>query len=103
MQITLKLKLNLKLKLILRLGLNLNSTLTLTLRIKDRRYAGYQQQDASEFLAKLLEGLSEDLNRVQGDKPYVQDPDDDGRSDFTLAKEHWERHLAREDHPVSAV
>ena len=61
------------------------------------------QQDASEFLAKLLEGLSEDLNRVQGDKPYVQDPDDDGRSDFTLAKEHWERHLAREDHPVSAV
>ena len=37
-------------------------------------FAGFGQQDASEFLQQLLEGLGEDLNRVE-DKPYVENPD----------------------------
>ena len=69
----------------------------------DNRYRGYMQQDASEFLAKLLEGLSEDLNGIEGDKPYIPDPDEDGRTDWDLANEHWQRNLQRENHPITAI
>jgi ubiquitin carboxyl-terminal hydrolase 6/32 len=50
------------------------------------RFNGFQQHDAQEFLAFLLDGLHEDLNRVQN-KPYVELKDSDGRSDEIVAKE----------------
>jgi ubiquitin C-terminal hydrolase len=53
------------------------------------------QQDAHELLACLLDGLSEDLNRVL-QKPYVEMPDSDGRCDADLADEWWRKHLYRE-------
>ena len=58
------------------------------------QFSGYNQQDAQELLAFLLDGLHEDLNRVKV-KPYVEEKDAAGRTDADVAKEHWENHLAR--------
>ena len=66
-------------------------------------FAGFEQQDASEFLAKLLEGLGEDLNRVEH-KPYVEMPAaDEATPDHALAAAAWTNHVRREDHPVTAA
>lgn len=37
-------------------------------------FSGYQQQDSQEFLLFLLDGLQEDLNRIDK-KPYIEKPD----------------------------
>ncbi|CAH0480481.1 unnamed protein product [Peronospora belbahrii] len=58
-------------------------------------FRGNDQQDAQELLAFLLSGLSEDLNRIQ-DKPFIEQPDSDGRYDADLADEWWRNHLRRE-------
>jgi ubiquitin carboxyl-terminal hydrolase 6/32 len=58
-------------------------------------FRGTEQQDAQELLAFLLSGLSEDLNRIH-EKPYVEQPDSDGRFDGDLADEWWRNHLRRE-------
>lgn len=58
-------------------------------------FRGNDQQDAQELLAFLLSGLSEDLNRIH-DKPYIEQPDSDGRYDGDLADEWWRNHLRRE-------
>lgn len=58
-------------------------------------FRGNDQQDAQELLAFLLSGLSEDLNRIT-EKPYVDQPDSDGRYDSDLADEWWRNHLRRE-------
>ena len=58
------------------------------------RFSGYQQQDSSEFLSFLLDGLHEDLNRVHK-KPATQPVESNGRKDEVVAKEAWERHLQR--------
>lgn len=50
------------------------------------RFNGYQQHDAQELLAFLLDGLHEDLNRVH-DKPYVELSDSEGRPDNVVAQE----------------
>ena len=50
------------------------------------RFNGFQQHDSQELLAFLLDGLHEDLNRVQN-KPYVELKDSDGRPDEIVAKE----------------
>lgn len=47
------------------------------------QFSGYQQQDSQEFLAFLLDGIHEDLNRVKK-KPYVEVKDADGRPDEVL-------------------
>jgi len=44
------------------------------------QFSGHEQHDAQELLSYLLSGLSEDLNRVV-EKPYVEQPDSDGRLD----------------------
>ena len=43
----------------------------------------------------LMEGLGEDLNRVRT-KPYIENPDSNGRPDAVVAEEWWTAHLARE-------
>ncbi|OLY83986.1 putative ubiquitin carboxyl-terminal hydrolase 12 [Smittium mucronatum] len=60
------------------------------------QFAGYQQQDAPEFLSFFLDGLHEDLNRIY-DKPYIEIPDSDGRSDSVVADEQWEIYKKRND------
>eukprot|EP00934_Nitzschia_sp_Nitz4_P003844 Nitzschia sp. Nitz4//scaffold66_size103028//37925//43391//NITZ4_004496-RA/size103028-snap-gene-0.138-mRNA-1//-1//CDS//3329556344//3834//frame0 len=58
-------------------------------------FSGNEQHDAQELLAFLLDGLSEDLNRIVN-KPYIQAPDSDGRPDSELADIWWSNHLKRE-------
>lgn len=64
-------------------------------------FSGYLQQDSQEFLAFLLDGLHEDLNRVIN-KPYVEKPElslSDDVDDITvikkLAQDTWNAHLQR--------
>ena len=59
-----------------------------------QHFAGFQQQDAQELLAFLLDGLHEDLNRV-AEKPYVELKDSEGRPDLVVASEAWENHVLR--------
>lgn len=47
---------------------------------KQTQFAGYAQHDAQEFMAFLLDGLHEDVNRVRR-KPYVESKDSNGRPD----------------------
>uniref|UniRef100_A0A8C7MP25 ubiquitinyl hydrolase 1 n=1 Tax=Oncorhynchus kisutch TaxID=8019 RepID=A0A8C7MP25_ONCKI len=63
---------------------------------KASQFTGYAQHDAQEFMAFLLDGLHEDLNRIQN-KPYTETVDSDGRLDEVVADEAWQRHKMRND------
>uniref|UniRef100_A0A8C6NTW8 ubiquitinyl hydrolase 1 n=1 Tax=Nothobranchius furzeri TaxID=105023 RepID=A0A8C6NTW8_NOTFU len=63
---------------------------------KASQFTGYAQHDAQEFMAFLLDGLHEDLNRIQT-KPYTETVDSDGRLDEVVAEEAWQRHKMRND------
>ncbi|KAK7476332.1 hypothetical protein BaRGS_00032450, partial [Batillaria attramentaria] len=63
---------------------------------KASQFTGFAQHDSQEFLAFLLDGLHEDLNRVQ-DKPYTATVDSDGRPDEVVANEAWEVYRKRND------
>ncbi|KAJ2156060.1 hypothetical protein GGF46_005435 [Coemansia sp. RSA 552] len=63
------------------------------------QFRGYNQQDAPEFLAFLLDGLHEDLNRIVH-KPYIEVPDADGRPDAEVANEQWDIYKRRNDSVV---
>ena len=58
------------------------------------QFRGYEQHDAQELLVFLLDGLHEDLNRVSK-KPYVEDPEGDGRPEEVVAAEAWKCYLLR--------
>ena len=63
------------------------------------QFSGYQQHDSQEFLAFLLDGLHEDLNRVFK-KPYFEKPDWEGGGDMELvelAKKNWDGYISRND------
>ncbi|XP_030925271.1 ubiquitin carboxyl-terminal hydrolase 8-like [Quercus lobata] len=60
------------------------------------QFSGYNQHDSQEFLAFLLDGLHEDLNRVKC-KPYIEAKGLEDRPDEEAAEEHWKNHLARND------
>ncbi|ETO06801.1 ubiquitin specific peptidase 15 [Reticulomyxa filosa] len=61
-------------------------------------FEGHEQHDSQEALQALLTGIHEGLNRVKVsfEKPYVPIEDSNGRPDETVAKEHWECHMQRE-------
>lgn len=69
-------------------------------------FSGYGQQDSQEFLLFLLDGLQEDLNRIQK-KPYIEKPDstDEMVNNPTALKEMaakcWEIYKARNDSVVT--
>lgn len=58
------------------------------------RFSGYAQQDSSELLSFLLDGLHEDLNRVHS-KPATNVVESNGRADAIVAAEAWETYLQR--------
>lgn len=69
--------------------------------IRDQ-FAGNEQHDAHELLTFLLDGLSEDLNLVPS-KPYIENPDSDGRPDHELADIWWHNHMKRDRSFVQAL
>ncbi|THV05573.1 UCH-domain-containing protein [Dendrothele bispora CBS 962.96] len=71
------------------------------------QFSGYQQHDSQEFVAFLLDGLHEDLNRILK-KPYVENPDWDeerqrkAQTDYAkeileFARESWKGYKKRND------
>ncbi|KAK6909152.1 hypothetical protein I203_103167 [Kwoniella mangroviensis CBS 8507] len=64
------------------------------------QFAGYGQHDTQEFIAFLLDGLHEDLNRIIK-KPYIEKPDwkaGGGDKDLAeLGKECWDGYKKRND------
>jgi ubiquitin carboxyl-terminal hydrolase 4/11/15 len=64
------------------------------------QFAGYGQHDTQEFIAFLLDGLHEDLNRIKK-KPYVEKPDwkvGGGDKELVeLGRECWTGYKARND------
>ena len=58
------------------------------------QFNGTYQHDAHELLSFLLDGIHEDLNRVQK-KPYIEDKDCDGTNDAKDAIEAWSNYLKR--------
>ena len=61
------------------------------------RFAGCIQHDTQEFLAYLLDGLHEDLNRIRK-APYVEMPDvTDGQNMAVAGARAWEAHCRRND------
>ncbi|TDH71888.1 hypothetical protein CCR75_002676 [Bremia lactucae] len=61
------------------------------------QFSGFQQHDAQELFAFIIDGLHEDLNRVKH-KPYTEVKESDGsQDDAAVAEEAWKRHLLRND------
>jgi ubiquitin C-terminal hydrolase len=61
------------------------------------QFEGDEQHDAHEFLAELMDKIYEDLNRVVGVKPYIEENDISGVGDHEKAAVlSWQRHLMRD-------
>jgi ubiquitin carboxyl-terminal hydrolase 8 len=61
------------------------------------QFTGYQQHDAQELLAFLLDGLHEDLNRLET-KPYIEAVEGgNGKPDVEVADTAWANHKKRND------
>lgn len=64
-------------------------------------FADYHQQDSQEFLAFLLDGLHEDLNRIIKkpftEKPELNEKNADEKAIQELAQKSWEQHKLRND------
>lgn len=69
-------------------------------------FSGYGQQDSQEFLLFLLDGLQEDLNRIQK-KPYIEKPDStdemvhNKKALAEFADKCWDIYKARNDSVVT--
>ncbi|KAL9630907.1 MAG: hypothetical protein Q9204_004483 [Flavoplaca sp. TL-2023a] len=69
-------------------------------------FSGYGQQDSQEFLLFLLDGLQEDLNRIQK-KPYIEKPDstdemvNNPAALREMAAKCWEIYKARNDSVIT--
>ncbi|KAG5456161.1 MAG: hypothetical protein BJ554DRAFT_4176 [Olpidium bornovanus] len=65
-------------------------------------FSGYQQHDSQELLNFLLDGLHEDLNRIEK-KPYIELKDSARRPDEEVANEVWDAHKARNDSVITDI
>ncbi len=65
-------------------------------------FSGYNQEDAQEFLSAIFDGLGEDLNRIKS-KPYIAQPDSEGRPDAIVADEWWVNQKKRENSIIQAI
>ncbi|CEP64402.1 putative ubiquitin-specific protease UBP12 LALA0_S11e03312g [Lachancea lanzarotensis] len=78
-----------------------------TLGHHNSMFSGYLQQDSQEFLAFLLDGLHEDLNRIVN-KPFVEKPElsldddvNDAKTISRLANATKEKHKLRNDSVIN--
>ncbi|KAJ5083903.1 hypothetical protein NUU61_008482 [Penicillium alfredii] len=68
--------------------------------------SGFEQHDSQEFLMFLLDGLSEDLNRIR-DKPYIEKPDSTDEMVHNRAAleefgvKSWDMYKARNDSVIT--
>jgi len=67
------------------------------------QFAGYGQQDSMEFIEYVLDGLKEDVNKVQGAKPYVESKEADGRPDLEVATEARDAYRSRNNSVVDEL
>lgn len=67
------------------------------------QFTGYRQHDSMEFIEYLLDGLKEDLNRVQGSKPFVELKEAEGRPDREVAEEAKNNYLVRNNSYVDEL
>lgn len=58
-------------------------------------FAGDEQQDSQEYLNFIIDGLHEEVNLRQS-KPYIANPESDGREDMELGLETWSNSLKRD-------
>eukprot|EP01065_Artemidia_motanka_P031458 TRINITY_DN3784_c1_g1_i1.p1 TRINITY_DN3784_c1_g1~~TRINITY_DN3784_c1_g1_i1.p1 ORF type:complete len:1442 (+),score=384.43 TRINITY_DN3784_c1_g1_i1:69-4394(+) len=66
-------------------------------------FGDYRQQDAEEFLAHLLGGISEDLNLVEGPKPAFELADSGSRRDEEVADERWGAFCSRDNSVITSI
>lgn len=59
-------------------------------------FTGNYPHDAHEFMSYLIDGLHEDLNRIQS-KPVTASVESDGRPDAEVAEEAWQVYRQRND------
>ena len=62
---------------------------------KDKKFEGYEQQDANEFIVIFLEILSEDLNMVKKKKYEIVLEQQPEENDLQCAQRFWEFHYSR--------
>lgn len=60
--------------------------------IKNEQFDNYQQQDASQLFATVIDGIHEDLNRSK-ERQYKNMVEIDGRSDCEASKISWLHYL----------
>eukprot|EP01138_Halocafeteria_seosinensis_P000403 gb/GECG01000416.1/.p1 GENE.gb/GECG01000416.1/~~gb/GECG01000416.1/.p1 ORF type:complete len:552 (+),score=58.79 gb/GECG01000416.1/:1-1656(+) len=65
------------------------------------RFAGFDQQDAQEFLRFLLDALNDDLNRVRSKIPYKELDESPDQSDREVSEEWWDYHCKRNNSIVN--
>ncbi|KAI1303088.1 Ubiquitin carboxyl-terminal hydrolase 19 [Halotydeus destructor] len=66
---------------------------------KVQQFSGFGQHDAQEYMAYLLDGIHEDVNRIL-QKPYVEmksSDEEDFIPDETLADDSWKKYRMRND------
>ncbi|KAH6565831.1 hypothetical protein BASA50_000052 [Batrachochytrium salamandrivorans] len=67
-----------------------------TIGERNSTFQGYGQQDSHELLQSLLDGLHEDLNRIQK-KEFVQDPEMNEMTEAEFANVSWDAYSKRND------
>jgi ubiquitin carboxyl-terminal hydrolase 2/21 len=74
-----------------------------TVSIIAPRFSGFGQQDVQEFLQFLLDGLHDDLNRVQRKPKYEEIKDVAHEDDETKSQRWWKNYTDRNDSFVSQL